>query len=285
MPTVLSATLDSVALDHIHYEQLDATSWCATATVNTTLMAPAILWYGLSSRLAPYLNHSPTLVATDIGQLHWEKVEQQQPLSVLDVAHHKRQQQRKGVRLLLEHLLSNLDITDSLDDSEFPYRLNNTDHYICFSHSDDHSQRFSKRSSYEQSFQYTLKSKVAVALSFNRAIGIDIETQLIAWPTVQRYYHANELTLLLAMPKSQRDAIAKSLWQLKESFIKINNSKLAQGLGIDYSRIIPMLNDSYHTESNKLTVMDINGIFNNDADKKSEYQIALLSKQQTLIIF
>ena len=286
MPTVPTATLDPVTLDLICYEQLDATSWCATATITTALTAPALLWYGLSGRLAPYLNHLATLItAADIRQRYWKKVRQQKPLSVLDVAYHKRQQQRRAVRLLLTHLLTRLNITDHLDDSEFPYRLSDSGYYVCFSHTDDHAQRFSNQSNYRQSFQYTLKSKVAVAISLRRALGIDIETQLIAWSTVQRYYHTSELALLLAMPKLQRDIIAKHLWQLKESFIKVNNYKLAQGLGIDYSRIIPRLIDSNHNEHNERLIIGVDEVFSKVAGKQSGYQIALLPKQQTLIIF
>lgn len=290
-------TLDPITLDNIRYEPLAATSWCATATISTALMAPVILWpqlrSHLPSQLAPYPDPCSDYPNTrDIPLLYWNKVSQQQPLSILAVAHHKRQQQRKGVRLLLKDLLKKLNITDHLDDSAFPYRLSNSGYYVCFSHSDDHTQRFSKQVNSSPRFEYKLQSKVAVAISLRCAIGIDIETQLVAWPTVQRYYHANELLILATLPQSQRDITAKYLWQLKESMIKINNAKLAQGLGIDYSAIIPVLKSKLsatglasHPIKSTLTATHSTSIINEIEVGKTSYQLAILAEQQTLVVF
>ena len=285
---------DLVTLDDIRYQPLTATGWCATATISTTIIAPVILWpqllSPLPSQLALYPNHRSTVLSTiDITRVYWKKVSQQQPLSVLEVAYHKRQQQRNGVRLLLKNLLKKLNIIDDLNDSAFPYRLSHTGYYVCFSHSDDHSQRFSRRTTSSACFQYNLLSKVAVAISLHRAVGIDIETQLIAWPTVQRYYHTNELSLLLALPESNRAIIAKYLWQLKESFIKINNDKLAQGLGIDYSHLIPILHAKLSTISPVSSLIEGDApatiFIKLEADIKTSYRLAILRQQQALVIF
>lgn len=167
----------------------------------------------------------------------------------------KRQQQRNGVRQLLQLLLDKLGITDSLDDSCFPYRLSNSRHYVCFSHS---------------------VNKIAVVISTRRAIGIDIEVQDIAWHIAQRFYHPSEIAILAELPIEQRAIISKLLWQLKESFIKIHQYKLAQGLGLSYVSIIPELINSFDRD-NRLPVI-IN-------DSKTGYQIAILALQQTVIVF
>ena len=88
---MLNPTSNPVTLEHIRYEPLDADSWCATATITTTITAPAVLWPQLSRPLAPYLN--PWLTSrndSDITSLCWKWISQQLPLSLLYVAQHKR---------------------------------------------------------------------------------------------------------------------------------------------------------------------------------------------------
>lgn len=271
-------SMASLRLAHIHYEPLDAMSWYATATVSCTIAAPLILWLKPCTPLMPY----PNLAINDINikPLNWQKLSQQTPLSVLAVAYNKRQQQRDGVRLLLQHLLNQLNIIDGLDDAKFPYRLVNCGYYICFSHSDDHTQRFTNKSAEQSLHQYRLQSKVAVAISRCRPIGIDIEAQLVAWHVVQRYYHTNELALLNQLPIAQRDITARYLWQLKESLIKIHNYKLAQGLGIDYSAILPLLINKIEDNTDQnMNIMTIH------LYQTTTYQIVILPKLQTLVVF
>jgi len=61
--------------------------------------------------------------------------------SVPALARKQRQQQRQGVRQLLKELLKKLAIDDTLDESSFPYRLVNSQHYVCFSHTGANSSK------------------------------------------------------------------------------------------------------------------------------------------------
>ena len=172
----------------------------------------------------------------------------------------KRQSQRAAVRLLLNQLLSELGLEDSLDESEFPYRLTNQRYYVCFSHS---------------------ANQVAVVLSYHRAVGIDIEVNAVAWQVAKRYYHPSEIIILESLPILQRDYLVKLLWQIKESKIKIEQNKLATGLGIAYPTVIQKLIKMSHLE-NSFDLEDSNEW---DGQNSSPYQVAFLQTQQTVIVF
>ncbi len=215
--------MTNVILHNHHYINLDSVTWCATAEI----------------------------VAPQIVTQH--QVSQHQGYS-------KREQQRNGVRILLKELLTKLAISDTLDESTFPYRLIKSGYYVCFSHSgDSHSQH-----------------QVAVVIHHKRAVGIDIETRDIAWHVAKRFYHVNEIDILSTLAVDQRTAITKQLWQVKESIIKIKHYKLAQGLGVDYAYIIPKLLDGLSQHSTTFFVLD---------ERTQDYQIAILPAQQTVIIF
>lgn len=264
----------NLSLSDITFVQLDATSWCTTATVSSVLVLPSILWYDSCQALAPFT----TFCHNTLKDLTWQRRIQANTLSFIDIARHKRQQQRHGVRQLLKHLLTNLAISDMLDDSKFPYQLADSGYYVCFSHSDDHTKRSIGNIA---NTNYLLTSQVAVAISYHRSIGIDIEMQSIAWATVQRYYHANEISALNKMPKQQRQTMSKSLWQIKECFIKIYNYKLTQGLGFDYSPLIPQLLTSHLSKPDKLSIITPNSATN----KTKSYQIAIMVQAQTSVVF
>lgn len=169
--------------------------------------------------------------------------------------HNKRLQQRTGVRQLLEHLMHALGIVDSLDDSHYPYRLLHHRHYVGFSHSTD---------------------KIAVAISSQRPIAIDIETHYISWQVAQRFYHPNELDILEQLSLIERNHMTKCLWQIKECYIKINDSKLATGLGIDYSMVIPkLMNMASSNDSLSCYVVE----------SMTDFNIAVLPKQQSIIVY
>ncbi len=172
----------------------------------------------------------------------------------------KRQSQRAAVRLLLNQLLSELGLEDSLDESEFPYRLTNQRYYVCFSHS---------------------ANQVAVVLSYHRAVGIDIEVNAIAWQVAKRYYHSSEIIILESLPIAQRDYLVKILWQIKESKIKIEQNKLATGLGIAYPAVIQKLIEMNHLENS----FDLEKSNEWDGQNSSPYQVTFLQTQQTIIIF
>lgn len=167
----------------------------------------------------------------------------------------KRLQQRAGVRQLLEHLMHALGIADNLDDSHYPYRLKRHQHYVCFSHSND---------------------KLAVAISSQRPIAIDIEMQDISWQVAQRFYHHNELNILAQLSLTDRNRMVKWLWQIKECYIKIDNSSLATGLGIDYSIMIAkLLNIKPFNSSQYCHIFE----------SSNGFQIAILPHQQSIIVY
>lgn len=174
--------------------------------------------------------------------------------------HDKRKQQRDGVRLLLKALLNILNIIDILDETKFPYRLVDSGYYVCFSHSGE----------YQSNYQ------VAVAISQCHAIGIDIETQEVTRSVAQRFYHIDEIATISTLPIEQRALVVKQLWQIKESMIKIKQYKLAHGLGINYVKVIPALVKGLSRQPISSPIL---------IDHIEEYRIALLSRQQTIIVF
>ena len=163
---------------------------------------------------------------------------------------------------------------DTLNDASFPYRLANSQYYVCFSHTGAHKPIISNQHKNENLFKH-LDNKVAVIISTHHPVGIDIEINAVKWEVAQRFYHANEIAVLQTLSTMQRDTAAKLLWQIKESFIKIFQYKLAQGLGKDYSYLIA---DLISGATSKSPLLDIN-------DNKSNYRIALLRHQQTVIVY
>lgn len=167
----------------------------------------------------------------------------------------KRMQQRVGVRALLHTLLKTLSMPDTLDETQFPYRLINSGYYVSFSHSGD---------------------TVAVAIGHKRTVGVDIETNTVNWTVAKRFFHKEETALLAALPKAERDMLTKWSWQLKESFIKVHQYKLAYGLGFNYVDIIARINLSLVTDTEQIPTI---------YDSKSEYQIAMLLDQQVIVVY
>ena len=269
--------MSSLKLRDIHYQQLDATTWYASAQIIT----PCFLNYPVLLSDLPLLFHPNLLLDTSVEKLRHMQWRQMQwyriptvSLSTREIAHRQRQQQRTGVRLLLQSLLNKLEMIDTLDDASFPYRLANTQYYVCFSHTGTHKRIISNQHKNENLFEH-LDNKVAVVISAHRPVGIDIEINAVKWQVAQRFYDANEMAILQTLPPMQRDIIAKLLWQIKESFIKVFQYKLAQGLGKDYSHLIA---DLIKDATSKSPLLAIN-------DNKSNYRIALLRHQQTVIVY
>ena len=266
-------------LTQIQYTQLDTTTWCVTAQVSESIshLVTGSLWnksLWFSSCNTSYEN------INKFNSLNWYyQVATAVPKhSVPALARKQRQQQRQGVRQLLQELLKKLEIDDTLDESSFPYRLVNSQHYVCFSHTDDSSTKQTTESN--QTNLTRLHSKIAVVISRQRPVGIDIETNNIAWHVVKRFYSESELTILQELSTDQRERTAKLLWQIKESFIKVNQYTLAQGLGMDYSYLIPSLIEN-NKEVNSASILSDS----KDADYQSVYRIATLQSQQTVIVF
>ena len=232
--------MQTLNLHNIQYTQLNPMTWCATAEVT-----------------APFSQNRADLLSNSLVP------------SARETAYHQRLQQRAGVRLLLQSLLDKLNIIDSLDDISFPYRLVDSQYYVCFSHTGASSKFATNENIIEH-----LDNKVAVVISHHCPAGIDIEVNNVKWQVVQRFYHTNEIAILQTLPTVQRDIIAKLLWQIKESFIKIYQYKLAQGLGMDYSYLIADF-ISGATSNSPLLVF---------SDNKSNYYITLSLYQQTVIV-
>ncbi|WLP95549.1 4'-phosphopantetheinyl transferase superfamily protein [Psychrobacter sp. M13] len=207
-----------ISLNNIQFTQLDANSYCATASLALTVPI--------------------------VGSDAWTDKTS------------KRQNQRNGVRLLLQRLLTELAIVDTLDELAFPYRLSRHGYYVCFSHSAD---------------------KVAVAISYQQAVGIDVEVNTVAWKVAKRYYHASEIAILELLPNAKRDYLVKLLWQVKESLIKIDQNKLAAGLGVPYTALARQLveNDD---------IADSSSIQLNHHHAANR-QLMILATQQTIVVF
>ena len=269
--------MSTLKLRDIDYQQLDTTTWYASAQIIT----PSFLNYPVLLSDLPLLFNPSLFLNTSVEKLRHMQWRQMQwyriptvSLSTREIAHRQRQQQRTGVRLLLQSLLNKLEMIDTLNDASFPYRLANSQYYVCFSHTGTHKRIISNQHKNENLFEH-LDNKVAVIISTHHPVGIDIEINAVKWEVAQRFYHANEMSILQTLPPMQRNVIAKLLWQIKESFIKVFQYKLAQGLGKDYSYLIA---DLIKGATSNSPLLDIN-------DNKSNYRIALLPHQQTVIVY
>ena len=269
--------MSTLKLRDIDYQQLDTTTWYASAQIIT----PSFLNYSDLLSDLPLLFHPNLLLDTSVEKLRHMQWRQMQwyriptvSLSTREIAHRQRQQQRTGVRLLLHSLLNKLEMIDTLNDASFPYRLANSQYYVCFSHTGAHNKIISNQHKKNKPFDY-LDNKVAVVISAHRPIGIDIEINAVKWQVAQRFFHVNEMAILQTLPPMQRNVIAKLLWQIKESFIKVFQYKLAQGLGKDYYYLIA---DLIKGATSKSPLLAIN-------DNKSNYRIAILRHYQTVIIY
>ena len=269
--------MSTLKLRDIDYQQLDTTTWYASAQIIT----PSFLNYSDLLSDLPLLFNPNLFLDTSVEKLRHMQWRQMQwyriptvSLSTRELAHRQRQQQRTGVRLLLQSLLNKLEMIDTLNDASFPYRLANSQYYVCFSHTGAHKRIISNQHKNENLFEH-LDNKAAVIISAHRPVGIDIEINAVKWQVAQRFFHVNEMAILQTLPPMQRNVIAKLLWQIKESFIKVFQYKLAQGLGKDYSYLIA---DLIKDATSKSPLLAIN-------DNKSNYRIAILRHYQTVIIY
>ncbi|MDN3452336.1 MULTISPECIES: 4'-phosphopantetheinyl transferase superfamily protein [unclassified Psychrobacter] len=266
-------------LTRIQYTQLDTTTWCVTAQVSESVshLVTGSLW-NKSLWLSSCNTSCKDIIKFNSLNWYYQVATAAPRHSVPALARKQRQQQRQGVRQLLQELLKKLSVNDTLDESGFPYRLVNSQYYVCFSHTGANHSKHTTKSN--QTTGQNLPSKIAVVISRQRPAGIDIESNNIAWHVVRRFYSANEIALLEQLSTEQRDNTAKLLWQIKESFIKINQYTLAQGLGMDYSTLIPSL-----IEDDKKS---LSFSISNETKKtrhRSAYRVATLHAQETIVVF
>ncbi|PID37701.1 MAG: hypothetical protein CR966_00720 [Pseudomonadales bacterium] len=161
--------------------------------------------------------------------------------------------QSHSVRLLLQALLDYLQIEDRLVESKFPYHLATTGYFVCFSHTDD---------------------KCALVMSPHNA-GIDIEVREVTWQVVKRFFHKNELDLLEFLEFEQRQWICKQLWKIKECLIKINQSTLTVGMGVDLSFLIAELINDFVSSFDKRT--DESGFYSSSDKSNCDKKMANIS--------
>ncbi len=182
----------------------------------------------------------------------FQKIETPQTTLWIATSNDQDQPQSQAVRHLLKKLLQKLKINDQLCEQEFPYRLEKTGYFVCFSHSGN---------------------TCAVIICKTHSVGIDIENRNVSWKIVQRYYHQNEIKQLSQLSTNQKQLISKQLWQIKECFIKINQDNLMAGMKQDFSKIISILLKNNHQNqfiiniTNILKIENINYIFINNLQK------------------
>ena len=280
--------MPTIPLTHIQHTQLNPTTWCMTARVSAASFAidSIDIWNHLSWA---YFFNTVSIDTIRLDNVDWHFHRRQTLPSARRIAHAQRQQQRQGVRKLLEMLLHKLEIDDTLDESSFPYRLTNSRYYVCFSHTATSHKNNTDESLDKKTSKFSY-NQVAVVISHHRPAGIDVETSNIAWHVVTRFYSNNEIALLQAMPTSQRDMTAKFLWQIKESFIKIHQYTLAEGLGKDYAYLIPSLSstnlpalDLFRSNNHQHAIEHLYTI--DSTEHQTPYRISVLLSQQTVIVF
>ncbi|WP_078254940.1 4'-phosphopantetheinyl transferase family protein [Moraxella pluranimalium] len=127
--------------------------------------------------------------------------------------------QSPAVRELLYLVLSRLGKQSVLSDDNFPYRLMadaQTQEFVSFSHSRD-----------------------CVALIISPyPCGVDVEIRPISQAVAKRFFSYHENLYLQNYPTDTQAIYRQILWQLKESWIKLNGGTLTQGMGVDFGQYL-----------------------------------------------
>lgn len=128
--------------------------------------------------------------------------------------------QSPAVRELLQSVLARFGRITTLDDSNFPYRLmvdGRAQDFVSFSHTTD-----------------------CVALIISPyPCGVDVEMRAISQAVAKRFFSHQENLYLQNYPADIQAIHRQILWQLKESWIKLNGGTLTQGMGVDFGRYLP----------------------------------------------
>ena len=175
--------------------------------------------------------------------------------------------QRLGVRQLCGELLSHLQIQDELDDSKYPYRLNRSGYYVCFSHSKDY---------------------VAVILHSQHPVAIDLEMGDVSMAVAARFYHKDDLLQLQQIAPKQQANVCRLLWQLKECVVKIQQTLLIPTLGQNHATYVASftqllaLNSLRHLRSDSDLNNDITLSSDRDPNCDSYQDFTQLNQLMTL---
>lgn len=213
--------------------------------LTTSHDAQADIWLAVAE-FATSDQHTTTKTASQQQSIHSKLSKKQR--------HHH---QRLMVRRLLNMMLNKLGIMDTLDSSQYPYRLYKQQYQVSFSHS---------------------QNWVACAISRHHPIGIDIEKNPIDNHIAKRFFHPNTSSQLATLNIHEQHLYKQLCWMLAEALLKKNQGKqLGVFLRQDYSWIISQL----------LPIIVQSTQCKNLANKIDAQQISLipprLSESQTLI--
>jgi 4'-phosphopantetheinyl transferase len=137
--------------------------------------------------------------------------------------------QSAAVRELLQSVLARFGRIATLDDSNFPYRLmvdNEAQDFVSFSHSAD-----------------------CVALIISPyPCGVDVEMRAISQAVAKRFFSHQENICLENYPADIQVIHRQILWQLKESWIKLNGGTLTQGMGVDFGQYLTDISPTHSSQ-------------------------------------
>lgn len=129
------------------------------------------------------------------------------------------------VRQLLKMGLAKLGIYDELDDSQFPYRLKESQRMLCFSHS---SERVCVVLAKQPA-----KWQGAFDIGGMSGIGIDTEQRAVSLAVARRFFAKSEIAFLNTLASTQQRQVCQLLWMVKEAHIKAVQTTLTKGLAVN----------------------------------------------------
>lgn len=102
---------------------------------------------------------------------------------------------------------------------------------------------------------------VAIAIS-NHRIGIDIEQERkYKENLVKRYFHINEWKYIQSYPIEQRDRIFTQLWTIKEAYVKMTGTGIANNF-VEHDLTQSLLTDNLMSNSVKYKIQSLNAEIN-----------------------
>ena len=165
-------------------------SFCDNGQLTTSKNPHASIWLAVAE-FATSHQHTTTKIASQQRSIY-SKLSKKQ-------LHH---QQRFMVRRLLNMMLNKLGMMDTLDSSQYPYRLSKQHYQVSFSHS---------------------QNWVACAISKHHPIGIDIEKNPIESHIAKRFFHPNVISKLTTLQQYEQIVYRRLCWMLAEALLKKNH--------------------------------------------------------------